>query len=180
MLNKLKTHPRFYELIDARKEIKAVDCAYSQRLVSGRYFDTEKDIFSAALYEHNHSSDFELTKNDVRDIKAGRICEALLIKIENDLGVLDNNPAYYHDSEVIDFDIDIPVADDFALLNMFDALCDDLRAISPLSMVVLILMLVSLLNSYTVTLYAGFLIMIAVVNVFLMWIKSIKPIILLQ
>ena len=132
-LNQLKKHPRFYELINMRSSIKSIDCQYAQRLVSGRYFDLDKEIFVSANYEYNHNIDFELTKNDIRDIKNGRLSNELLHKIELDLSMLDNNPKYYKfdDREVISYDIDIPKDQEFYT----DSLYDDLRALISKAMI---------------------------------------------
>ena len=78
-LNQLKKHDRFWELIDFRKETLAKDCIYENRLISSRYFCLEKDIYSSGIYEHNYNSDFMLTKNNIRDIKNGKLSDLIII-----------------------------------------------------------------------------------------------------
>ena len=143
------------------------------RLVSGRYFDLDKELFVSANYEYNHNIDFELTKNDIRDIKNGRLSDELLLKIELDLSMLDNNPKYYKfdDREVISYDIDIPKDQEFYT----DSLYDDLRALISKAMYLLAIIFKVLLNSYTVILSDVFMNSSIVKNIFLTWSKNIKP-----
>ena len=175
-LETLKSHSRFWELIDLRKNALAKDGVYQQRLVGSRYVDNYNDIYSGASYEYNYNFDFELSKNDIRDIKNLRLTDRLIEKIENDLGMLDNNPIYALDIEPeLDFSsLDIPIASDDDLLNMFP-LYDDLRALKDLAMVFIALFFNMLLSSYTVILSDMFMSSSIVKNIFLSWANSIKP-----
>ena len=176
-LCKLKNHPRFWELIDMRKTILAKDCIYDRRLVSPRYFDTDKEIFSSSLFEHNYASDFELTKNDIKGIKNGRLTETIIERIINDLGVLDNNHMYCLDIEpIIDFE---PIFDDTNiedLLNMFPLLELDIKMLINGDFIFALLFFISFLKQGGIGDFKNrFSIGLFLISIFLLWVVKIKP-----
>ena len=176
-LCKLKKHARFWELIDMRKAILAKDCIYSRRLVSSKYFDVDKDIFSGSLFEHNHASDFELTKNDVKGIKSGRLSSTIIERLINDLGVLDNNPMYYIDIEpILDFK---PILDDVSiedLLNMFPLLELDIKMLVNGDFIFALLFFISTSSQGDIRDFRNkFSIKLFLISISLLWLVKIKP-----
>ncbi len=96
----LQTHPRYQELLDMRRDVNAKDAQAPQKLVNkreivhentGNGFETK---VIPAQYEKNYANDFELTKQDVKNIEAGKADENTIAKLETDLGTLDNHPDY--------------------------------------------------------------------------------------
>jgi hypothetical protein len=106
----LKLHPRFDELIDMRKDVKATDIKYDKKVVSKGTVVHDKDKFGGVdntfvvptSYEKNYNADFVLTSQDIKNIKNGKINDEIVMKLEQDLHTLDNNPDY-----IISKDVDI-------------------------------------------------------------------------
>ena len=124
----LLTHPRAEELLQMRKDVLAKDTKSPQILTqkgAGRELDgyggENKNTYDKASYDKNYNYDFELTKNDVANLQAGKVDGTLLSKLETDLDTLDNNPDYKPtdnksgidysykepDNQIDDIDIDI-------------------------------------------------------------------------
>lgn len=99
--DELLAHPRVEELLNMQREVEAKDMRSPQNLVQAgasreveRWGGQEGQAYDKAVYEHNPRYDFELTKNDVKNIEAGKIDEATESKLERDLATLDNHPAW--------------------------------------------------------------------------------------
>lgn len=99
-LEQFQQHPRFEELLGMRQDVAAKDIQSPQTLVSKRDVRQsnngkgwEVDV-TPATYERNYNADFTLTKQDVKNIRAGKIDESIAAKLETDLGTLDNHPDY--------------------------------------------------------------------------------------
>ncbi|MDQ7067721.1 MAG: LPD38 domain-containing protein [Sulfurimonas sp.] len=101
MSKEMLRHPRFEELLSMRENISAKESLSPNRLTkkgAARELDgnngTDKTAYDKAEFEKNYNYDFELTKQDVTDIRAGKFDSNNLAKMETDLGTLDNNPDY--------------------------------------------------------------------------------------
>jgi len=91
------------EHLAARENITAKDAYHDNRLVSKRGV-TENGDYYAGNYEKNHAADFELTKQDVADIRAGKLNENNVQKLDNDLGRYDNDPLYREEALTKEYD----------------------------------------------------------------------------
>ena len=93
-------HPRLDTHLKERENILAKDIIYDQKLISPRAIRSEnmgegyENIIQTANYDKNYAADFELTKNDVKQIRAGKINDKILEKMQNDLGRLDTDQDY--------------------------------------------------------------------------------------
>ena len=97
----LVSHPKFLEHLDDRADISAEDTRYAQTRVADMTLSHENNgqgyetvVQQPAMFERNYNADFEMTKKDVADIKAGRWSEPLVQKLRNDLDRRDNDPLY--------------------------------------------------------------------------------------
>ena len=108
----LKLHPRFDELVEMRKDIKASDIKYDKKVINKGTVVHDNDKFNGidntfvvpTSYEKNYNADFKLTKQDIDNIKNGKITDDITQKIADDLYVLDNHPdwkAYSDDVDVV-------------------------------------------------------------------------------
>lgn len=174
--NTLKSHNRFWELIDLRKNALAKDSIYQKRLVSSRYIDNYNDIYSGANYEYNYNFDFELSKNDVRDLKSGRLTQKLLEKLENDLGMLESNSIYALDLQPISNSIDIYTNNDsFEVFNIFPELYEDIKMLNRGSFILFMLFVLSILKNVIVRTKDQLFQSEVLKSIFLIWVTKIKP-----
>jgi cell wall-associated NlpC family hydrolase len=96
-MDELSSHPRYDELIDMRKDIKAsqTQAATTQGKATG-YFKNNEYIpvrnSSVDMAERNYAADFELTKADIKAIQKGMITPQIHAKLANDLATLDYHP----------------------------------------------------------------------------------------
>ena len=98
----LKQHPRYDELIEMRKDVSAKDSQSPNTQISPRQIITNENLGKqgddytvvGATSRPNYNADFSLTKQDVKNIQAGKITPEIERKLSSDLGRLDNDPAY--------------------------------------------------------------------------------------
>lgn len=108
------SHPRFNELLDMRENVSAKDSNSPQNLLNGRQVNHVnngqgyENKVVPATYERNYNHGFELTKQDVANIKAGKITPEIEAKIAKDLERLDNDPMYAPDNQLRDGEEIIP------------------------------------------------------------------------
>lgn len=96
----LKLHPRFNELISMREDVKATDIKYENKVLNkgtvvhdeNKFGGVDKTQVVPTSYERNYNADFKLTKQDIENIKAGKIDENITQKLKDDLSTLDNHP----------------------------------------------------------------------------------------
>ncbi|MGB3988540.1 MAG: hypothetical protein WBK67_02485, partial [Minisyncoccales bacterium] len=115
----LLQHPRLEELLMQQQDVLAKDNRSPNKLLqtgAGRELSgnggTSKHAYDAARYEKNSGYDFMLTKQDVKNIRAGNINANIAAKLENDLGVYDNHPEWNKQPETA------MSADDWAEANV--------------------------------------------------------------
>lgn len=89
----LLSNPRLEELLSMRENVTSNDAKYAQRQI-GTSGTTESGDFYKSTNTQNFNADFELLGSDVKRIRDGRVNEAILTKLENDLGRLENDPLY--------------------------------------------------------------------------------------
>ena len=89
-IDTLQAHPRYNEVIDNARDRKSTDTKYPQKQIQTRSGD--ENYNAGGLYAKNYDYGFQLTKSDVKNIEAGKITPEIEAKIQNDLGVMDNNP----------------------------------------------------------------------------------------
>ena len=98
--DELLKNPRAEELLKMRESVLAKDSKSPQNLVTPRYIRESNSgngweiEVTPATYEKNYNNDFELTKQDVKNIQTGKFTDDNLAKLETDLGTLDNHPDY--------------------------------------------------------------------------------------
>ena len=107
----LKQHPKFAQHLKERENVTAKDIRYAKKQTTKGTFSPEGD-YIAPGYEKNWLSDFEITKEDVRKIKAGTADEQTLQKLKNDLERYDNDPVYYDHEEKLAKEYDALPEDD--------------------------------------------------------------------
>ncbi|MDD2651679.1 MAG: hypothetical protein PHX44_01350 [Sulfurimonas sp.] len=111
-LAKAQEHPRFEELMSMREEVKAEDTRYGQNLEAPRHINHynngegwQTDV-TGASYSKNYNADFTLTKQDIKNIREGKLNDTILQKVNTDLSTLDNHPDYadarYNDPKYTD------------------------------------------------------------------------------
>lgn len=106
----LKLHPRFNELISMREDVKATDIKYDNKVLNkgtvvhdaNKYGGVDKTQVVPTSYERNYNADFKLTKQDIDNIKAGKIDENITQKLQDDLSTLDNHPDWKKYSDDVD------------------------------------------------------------------------------
>lgn len=104
----LKLHPRYDELLEMRKDVKAEDIKYDKRLIQrgtlikdNERIGGEDNTFRVpSVYEKNYSADFVLTKQDVKNLQDGKITDELVSKVAEDLRRLDDNPDYAKNNDI--------------------------------------------------------------------------------
>ena len=106
----LKLHPRFNELISMREDVKATDIKYENKVLNkgtvvhdeNKFGGVDKTQVVPTSYERNYNADFKLTKQDIENIKAGKIDENITQKLKDDLSTLDNHPDWKKYGDDID------------------------------------------------------------------------------
>lgn len=89
----LLSNPRLEELLSMRENIGQSDIRYGKRQTNPSGV-TDTGEFYKSTNTQNYNADFELLGSDVKRIREGRFNEAILTKLENDLGRLENDPLY--------------------------------------------------------------------------------------
>jgi hypothetical protein len=110
-IDMLKAHPRFAELMDMRRDIKASDIKYDKKVIQKGTVVHDKNKFGGedgtfvvpTSYEKNWNSDFRLTKQDVKNIEAGKLTDEIVAKLDEDLNTLDTHP----DWRILPDDMDV-------------------------------------------------------------------------
>lgn len=97
----LVNHPKFSEHLSERENVAASDARYSQVRTADLALSHENNgagyettVQQPAMYDRNYAYDFEMTKKDVADVRAGRWSDELVQKLRNDLDRRDNDPVY--------------------------------------------------------------------------------------
>lgn len=97
----LVSHPKFAEHLNERADVSASDARYAQVRTADLALSHENNgqgyetvVQQPAQFDRNYNYDFEMTKKDVADIKAGRWNDELVQKLRNDLERHDNDPLY--------------------------------------------------------------------------------------
>jgi hypothetical protein len=97
----LVNHPKFTEHLNERADVIASDARYAQTRTADLSLSHENNgqgyetvVQQPAQFDRNYSYDFEMSKKDVADIKAGRWSDELVQKLRNDLDRRDNDPLY--------------------------------------------------------------------------------------
>ena len=106
----LKLHPRYDELLTMREDVKATDIKYENKVLNkgtvvhdaNKFGGVDKTQVVPTSYERNYNADFKLTKQDIDNIKAGKIDENITQKLKDDLSTLDNHPDWKKYSDDID------------------------------------------------------------------------------
>lgn len=96
----ISLHPKLDTLLNFRKDVLSKDIRYPQKLANKGALNNDGEYFSPN-YEKNFLADFELTKKDVENIRKGKISDETLVKLQNDLGRIDNDPQYLGMGETI-------------------------------------------------------------------------------
>jgi hypothetical protein len=101
------SHPKFLEHLGERENVSAEDARYAQTHTADLVLSHENNgqgyetvVQQPAQFDRNYNYDFEMTKKDVADIKAGRWSEPLIQKLRNDLDRRDNDPLYNPDKNI--------------------------------------------------------------------------------
>jgi len=109
-VDEMLKNPRLEELLKMREDVLAKDAQSPQNLVNKRDIqhtnsgDGWATEVTPAQYEKNYNYDFELTKQDVKNIRDGKIDSNTAAKLETDLGTLDNHPDYAPQSNKSEID----------------------------------------------------------------------------
>ncbi|MDD2784773.1 MAG: hypothetical protein PHO52_11175, partial [Sulfuricurvum sp.] len=97
----LVAHPQFLDHLSERESVSAEDARYPQTRTADLVLSHENNgdgyetvVQQPAQFDRNHAYDFEMTKKDVANIRAGRWNDALVQKLRNDLDRRDNDPLY--------------------------------------------------------------------------------------
>jgi hypothetical protein len=90
-------NPYYNELVKNRQEVLSTQIKYPRNLISRRTIinraNGDVDV-APTQFETNYLADFSTTKQDIKNFRKGKINNELLSKIENDLGVYENDPRY--------------------------------------------------------------------------------------
>lgn len=123
----LVNHPKFTEHLNERADVSASDARYAQVRTADLALSHENNgqgyetvVQQPAQFDRNYNYDFEMTKKDVADIKAGRWNDELVRRLRNDLDHRDNDPLYNPETPSIRLQREMSdaVGSDQALMNM--------------------------------------------------------------